>query len=216
MLSVGRHQFLDTNGLHLFWKLGPSPENGLAVSMEHFKQFRYDSGSQTVTVGTGWRVANLIEKMASEHQVSFVHLRTCVSTFLAELNVTNSILQHRLDPSLLAARFLRKKNIVFATQPFVYHFCLSGAHGSSLRHVSTLSDQIVGLEVIHPDGSINTITDSERLNHYRVAMGSLGIITTVTFSVVPLFKVNWSTSQHSEDILTDGRTMLMNFLHESC
>jgi hypothetical protein len=112
----------------------------------------------------------------------------------------------------LAARFLRE-----ISTKGTHHFPLiilyrSGAHGSSLRHASALSDQIVGLEVIHPDGSVHTVKDSPVLNHYRVAMGSLGVITTVTFSVVPLFKVQWSTSQHSEDVLIDGGFYVCRFV----
>jgi hypothetical protein len=66
--------------------IGPSPDNGLAISMENFQQLGYNSDAQTVTVGTGWRVADLIEKMASQYQVSFVHLRTWVHHLPAELS----------------------------------------------------------------------------------------------------------------------------------
>jgi hypothetical protein len=120
---------------------------------------------------------------------------------------TENTFQHHLGLSPLEEQFLRECCLNLR----IYHdliSLLSDAHGSSLKHVSSLSDQIVGLEVIHPDGSIHSITDSGLLNHYRVSLGSLGVITSVTFSVVPMFKVHWSTSSHPESVLTDGRFLV--------
>lgn len=79
-----------------------------------------------------------------------------------------------------------------------------GAHGSSLKHSASLSDALVGVRVVQADGSVKNITDEATLRHYKVNLGALGIITHFTFPVVPLFKVQWTTTAYGEDVLTDG------------
>lgn len=80
----------------------------------------------------------------------------------------------------------------------------SGAHGSSLKHAPALSDAVVGVRVVQADGIVRNITDEATLRHYKVNIGSLGIITHFTFQVVPLFKVQWTTTAYGESVLTDG------------
>jgi FAD/FMN-containing dehydrogenase len=80
----------------------------------------------------------------------------------------------------------------------------SGAHGSSLNHVPSLSDNLVGVRVVQADGTLRNITDEATLRHYKVNLGTLGIITHFTFPVVPLFKVQWTTIPYDESVLTNG------------
>lgn len=79
-----------------------------------------------------------------------------------------------------------------------------GAHGSSLKHSPSLSDTLVGVRVVQADGVVKNITDEATLRHYKVNLGSLGVITHFTFPVVPLFKVQWTTTAYGENVLTDG------------
>ena len=84
------------------------------------------------------------------------------------------------------------------------YFCHSGAHGSSLNHIPSLSDNLVGVRVVQADGTLRNITDESTLRHYKVNLGTLGVITHFTFPVVPLFKVQWTTTPYDESVLTNG------------
>ena len=83
----------------------------------------------------------------------------------------------------------------------------SGAHGSSLIHVPSLSDNLVGVRVVQADGNVRNITDEATLRHYKVNLGTLGVITHFTFPVVPLFKVQWTTTPYNESVLTNGKLL---------
>jgi hypothetical protein len=83
----------------------------------------------------------------------------------------------------------------------------SGAHGSSLIHVPSLSDNLVGVRVVQADGNVRNITDEATLRHYKVNLGTLGVITHFTFPVVPLFKVQWTTTPYDESVLTNGKLL---------
>ena len=80
----------------------------------------------------------------------------------------------------------------------------SGAHGSSLKHIPSLSDSLVGVLVVQADGALHNITDEATLRHYKVNLGTLGIITHFTITVVPMFKVQWTTIAYDENVLTNG------------
>jgi L-gulono-1,4-lactone dehydrogenase len=65
----------------------------------------------------------------------------------------------------------------------------TGTHGTG-RDIGGMAAQVAGLELVLADGTIRTCTaaDSPRLfDAARVGLGALGIVTSVTFRVVPLF-----------------------------
>jgi hypothetical protein len=65
-------------------------------------------------------------------------------------------------------------------------FGRSGPHGSSLIHVSSLSDRLLDIRVIQANGTLQNVTDEATTNS---TLALSGIITRLLFPVVPLFKV---------------------------
>lgn len=85
-----------------------------------------------------------------------------------------------------------------------------GAHGSSLKHKSSLSEPVIRLTFINGTGLLRTITSSHwDMNHFRIHLGLLGIIVDVTLETVPLFKMTSERSLHPESILSDGTFLAM-------
>lgn len=65
----------------------------------------------------------------------------------------------------------------------------TGTHGSG-GHVASLSGQVAGLELVTGTGEVLRATATENpdvLDVARVGLGALGVLTTVTFHVEPLF-----------------------------
>jgi FAD-linked oxidoreductase len=65
----------------------------------------------------------------------------------------------------------------------------TGTHGSGGR-VASLSAQLAGLELVTGTGEVlraSATENPEVLDHARIGLGALGILTTVTFHVEPLF-----------------------------
>jgi L-gulono-1,4-lactone dehydrogenase len=65
----------------------------------------------------------------------------------------------------------------------------TGTHGTG-RDIGGMAAQVAGLELVLADGTITTCTatDSPRLfGAARIGLGALGIVTAVTFRIVPLF-----------------------------
>lgn len=54
---------------------GTSPTNGLALSLENFKDLTFDKEQSTITVGSGWQVQKLSQAIGQQFKVSFLHLR---------------------------------------------------------------------------------------------------------------------------------------------
>jgi len=67
----------------------------------------------------------------------------------------------------------------------------TGTHGTG-EGFQNVSAQVAALELIAPDGSLVTVDDSEPdlLRAARVAVGSLGIVYSVTVRTVPAYTVN--------------------------
>src|SRR5680860_239555 len=66
----------------------------------------------------------------------------------------------------------------------------TGSHGVT-NHGGTLSDLVVGMEILLADGSIKIISgeEPEMLKAAQVNLGVLGIVLNVTFKCVPLLKL---------------------------
>jgi L-gulono-1,4-lactone dehydrogenase len=65
----------------------------------------------------------------------------------------------------------------------------TGTHGTG-RDIGGMAAQVAGLELVLADGTITTCTaaDSPKLfDAARIGLGALGIVTSVTFKIVPLF-----------------------------
>jgi L-gulono-1,4-lactone dehydrogenase len=65
----------------------------------------------------------------------------------------------------------------------------TGTHGTG-RDIGGMAAQVAGLELVLADGTITTCTaaDTPKLfDAARIGLGALGIVTSVTFRVVPLF-----------------------------
>jgi len=78
----------------------------------------------------------------------------------------------------------------------------TGAHGSSLKHPTSLSDDLIGIKVLDGNGIVRTITGDE-LNTFRVHIGLLGFVLEATFRVVPSFKLTIESKNYPDTILDD-------------
>ncbi|RPA85402.1 L-gulonolactone/D-arabinono-1,4-lactone oxidase [Ascobolus immersus RN42] len=70
----------------------------------------------------------------------------------------------------------------------------TGTHGSSLDH-GLLSESVVGLAIMLADGRVadaNQYENGDLFEAALVSLGSLGIVTEVTFQAVPAFKLAWT------------------------
>lgn len=83
----------------------------------------------------------------------------------------------------------------------------TGAHGSSLKHPASISDQIIGLQVVTGTGELVNINDTKTLKAFRVNLGLLGIVVKVTLKIVPIFKMSIQNSVEEIDILTSGKAL---------
>jgi L-gulonolactone oxidase len=80
----------------------------------------------------------------------------------------------------------------------------TGAHGSTLKHPSSLSDQVLSLLIVDGSGEIRNISDPIELQAFRLHLGLCGIVISITFKTVPLYKLYGVSSLEPESILTDG------------
>ncbi len=68
----------------------------------------------------------------------------------------------------------------------------AGCHGTG-RDWQTVSDLVVAVEMVLADGSVRTITrddPEDLLNAARLSLGCLGMIYSITFQCVPMFKLH--------------------------
>lgn len=84
----------------------------------------------------------------------------------------------------------------------------TGAHGSSLKYPTALSDQITALTVIDGNGVLRVIRGPD-LNHFRVHLGLLGVILDATFQTVPAYKLTVNIVPQPDSILDDGSLLQM-------
>jgi FAD-linked oxidoreductase len=97
------------------------------------------------------------------------------------LDVLNAyLLAHRL--SLANMGDIQVQTVAGAVQ--------TGTHGTG-RDIGGMAAQVAGLELVRADGSIVTVTEQDAdprlFQASRVGLGALGVLTAVTFRVVPAF-----------------------------
>ncbi|KAJ6635180.1 L-gulonolactone oxidase 2 [Pseudolycoriella hygida] len=80
----------------------------------------------------------------------------------------------------------------------------TGAHGSSIKFSSLISQQVVSLNIVNGLGKKMKISDPKDLQSFRVHLGLLGIIVHVTLSTVPLYKIHAHNYVADDDLLMNG------------
>lgn len=93
----------------------------------------------------------------------------------------------------------------------------TGTHGTGGVRAS-LSAQVVALELVTGDGSLVRVSadeHSELLAGLRVGLGALGIVTTVTFAVEPLFTLSAHEGPMSFDALVSDFEALADQHHHA-
>jgi L-gulonolactone oxidase len=90
----------------------------------------------------------------------------------------------------------------------------TGAHGSTLKHPSSLSDQVLSLLIVDGSGEIRNISDPIELQAFRLHLGLCGIVISITFKTVPLYKLYGVSSLEPESILTDGTALNLANSHD--
>ena len=96
--------------------------------------------------------------------------------------------------SLLESYGLALENMGATAAQTVSGATSTGTHGTG-KHLGSMSTQIVGIRMVLADGTI-MVADEENnqdlLKIGRVGLGALGIISTITFRVVPLWNMKLS------------------------
>ncbi len=96
----------------------------------------------------------------------------------------------------------------------------TGTHGSGVRNPS-LAQAVVGLDVVRASGAIEHVDASSpdgALDAHRVAIGALGVVTTVELAIEPTFEVAttvhldlpWdAVSEHFDQVMSDAYSVSM-------
>jgi len=105
--------------------------------------------------------------------------------------------------------FIKANGRAFRTTPAFGNITIggalgTGAHGSSLRYTSSISEQVIGVTIVDGLGNIQNITSESDLNAFRIHLGLLGIILSVTLRTEPLYKVVAQNYVVSDQILLNG------------
>lgn len=113
-----------------------------------------------------------------------------------------------------ATMYLRKHNRGFKTTPAYGNITIggatgTGAHGSTIKYNASLSSQMVGIRIVDGNGEIQDIFDAEDLKAFRIHLGLLGVVLSVTFHTVPIYKTLANNYITTEDILLNGQAIKM-------
>lgn len=94
----------------------------------------------------------------------------------------------------------------------------TGTHGSGVGNAS-LAQSVVGLELVRADGSVARVSGAgDELDAHRVAIGALGVVTTVELAIEPTFQVattvhtglGWDVvDEHFETVMSAGYSVSM-------
>ncbi|RIQ32132.1 D-arabinono-1,4-lactone oxidase [Jiangella rhizosphaerae] len=84
----------------------------------------------------------------------------------------------------------------------------TGTHGSG-RASASLSEQVVALEIVLPDGSVRRVSaadtgdDGDLFQAARLGLGALGIVTSVTFRIEPAFTLRSTVERTTLDAVVE-------------
>lgn len=81
-----------------------------------------------------------------------------------------------------------------------------GAHSSSLLHPASISDQVISVTLVDGRGLVRMV-DGAWLKAASVNIGALGVVVSVTISIVKDFKVRVEFEDHPDSILFDGQAI---------
>ncbi|KAI4130545.1 MAG: hypothetical protein LQ338_001693 [Usnochroma carphineum] len=146
---------------------------------------------------------------------------TCTSSWMVNLDRFNKILSIDKDSKVVVMqagirlydliRQLREHDLAMPNLGSIDNQSIAGAfatatHGSSTRH-GILSQSVLSLKIMLANGQEVTCSADAKRDLFRaalVSLGALGIITEVTFQMIPAFRLQWSQSLHPlEEILGD-------------
>ncbi|TDC84973.1 FAD-binding protein [Micromonospora sp. KC606] len=109
---------------------------------------------------------------------------------------------------VLDRRGLALANIGTLAEQSVAGAISTGNHGSGLAH-APLSAQVIRLRLVTADGRVRTLDadhEPEVFRCARTALGTLGVLSTVTLRCVPQFNLRVSTRSEPLDTVLDGFT----------
>ncbi|WP_116951551.1 D-arabinono-1,4-lactone oxidase [Jiangella endophytica] len=111
---------------------------------------------------------------------------------------------HELN-ALLAERGYGLTNLGDIAVQTVSGAIATGTHGSG-RASASLSEQVVALELVLPDGTVKQVSaddDGELFQAARLSLGALGIVTSVTFRVEPAFTLRSTVERTTLDAVVE-------------
>ncbi|KAK9762830.1 oxidoreductase [Basidiobolus ranarum] len=88
----------------------------------------------------------------------------------------------------------------------------TGAHGSSLIHVTSMSDLVESMRVVTGTGKLVTVK-GKLLDAFRVHIGAIGLLYDVTLKVIPAYKLHVENHPVPDSHLLDGtiEAMIPNY-----
>ena len=146
---------------------------------------------------------------------------TCTSSWLVNLDHFQDILDIDKDTNVVVMQAgirlhdlgikLKGHGLAMPNLGSIDHQSIAGAigtatHGSSTRH-GILSQSVLALRIMLANGRTVSCSGKQNVELFRaalVSLGALGIVTEVTFQVVPVFNIEWAQSLHPlDEIISD-------------
>ncbi|MEU8248766.1 FAD-binding protein [Nonomuraea sp. NPDC048916] len=135
-----------------------------------------------------------------------------IDSAAARVRVAASVTYARLAP-VLHARGLALANLASLPHISVAGSVATGTHGSGVTNRS-LSAAVSGLELVTADGSVTTLERGDAdFPGAVVALGALGVVTTLTLDLVPAFELRQYVREDLppgfpfEEVMSDGHSV---------
>lgn len=131
-------------------------------------------------------------------QISLVHLNSMTLDRAAQtVTVGAGVKYGQLAPWLDQQGFA-VHNLASLPHVTVVGACATGTHGSGI-HNGCLSTQAVAFDFVDGNGQVHTVSRAGNPDEFPgmvVAMGALGVITSITLHVIPTFQIAQVVYQH--------------------
>lgn len=148
-------------------------------------------GRRIRTHGSSYSWAALVP--TSDYLVSFAKLSRCLEIDKQKQTI-------KVEPGINIWQMTEaaaREGLTFPTMTIVPWITAggvigAGCHGTG-RDWQTVSDLVVAVEIVLADGSVRTLTrddPEDLLNAARLSLGCLGMIYSITFQCVPMFKLH--------------------------